>query len=131
MNNISVERDLFVKTYGYHIGSTGSRLVTGNNDYYENLENYLANFYNGEEALLFNSGYDLNLRLLACLPQKDDLIFYDELIHNSMHIGLKLSRASTKLIRSFKHNSIDDLTRILDIYKDNKGNKLIAIESLG
>src|ERR1043166_6721421 len=49
------------------IGSTGSRLLSGNNRYVESLEEYLARFHNAESALLFNSGFDANYGLLSTL----------------------------------------------------------------
>ena len=60
------------------IGSTGSRLLSGNTAEHERLEAWLASFHGHEAALLFNSGYDANLALLACVPAPGDAVLYDE-----------------------------------------------------
>ena len=60
------------------IGSTGSRLLSGNTAEHERLEAWLAAFHGHEAALLFNSGYDANLALLACVPAPGDAVLYDE-----------------------------------------------------
>jgi 8-amino-7-oxononanoate synthase len=87
-------------------GSTGSRLLSGNHEYFMELENYLAQLFKAESALLFNSGYNANLSILSALPQKNDTIIYDELIHASLKDGARLSFAKRF---SFFHNDIGDL----------------------
>lgn len=161
------------------LGSTGSRLISGNSRYFMQVEKELAAFYNrcvasaqfartfmeqygdseywtdrlssmfayfvcvcvfssssfvagddlrlsnmltgarrlccSEAALLFNSGYSANLGVLSSLPQVDDVILYDELIHNSCHEGMRLSRAYAKgNAHSFKHNDVADLAAALE-----------------
>ena len=116
------------------LGSTGSRTASGNSIYHVALENRLAKFHNAETALLFNSGYDANSAVWTYLPQPGDVVIYDQLIHASIHEGLKLSRASLKL--SFDHNSEPEMRRQLleltQIEKIRKGevNVFVAIESL-
>eukprot|EP00924_Labyrinthula_sp_SR-Ha-C_P009490 maker-scaffold_2-augustus-gene-25.2-mRNA-1 protein AED:0.16 eAED:0.16 QI:216/0/0.33/1/0/0.33/3/0/624 len=110
-------------------GSTGSRLISGNSTFYEVVEDQLKRYHSGKAALLFNSGYDLNLGLFGCLPQsKFDVIIYDELIHNSVREGMKLSR--TKNLISFKHNSVDDLEIILQNLPKETKNVFVAVESV-
>lgn len=87
-------------------GATGSRLISGNNAFAEELENILAKFHNTEAALLFNSGYDANLGFFSSVPQKHDLIIFDELVHASIRDGIKMSRANAI---SFSHNNLEDL----------------------
>ena len=87
-------------------GSTGSRLISGNSKFTERLEMYLANFYQQEAGLLFNSGYDANLGFFSSIPQKGDTIFYDELSHASIRDGIRLSFAKSF---SFKHNDLKHL----------------------
>ena len=60
-------------------GATGSRLISGNHSLYTKTENYIAQFHQSESALLFNSGYDANVGFFSAVPQKGDLILYDEL----------------------------------------------------
>lgn len=99
-------------------GATGSRLISGNNELVEKLEEKLAAFFIGESALFFNSGYSANQGVMSVLPQRNDTILYDELVHASIKDGVRLSLAN-KI--SFKHNNLEDLERKLkasssDIY---------------
>jgi 8-amino-7-oxononanoate synthase len=87
-------------------GSTGSRLLTGNNQLIEDTEKFIANFHNAEAALIFNSGYDANIGLLSSVPQRTDIVLYDYLSHASIRDGLRLSLAQSF---SFHHNDLDDL----------------------
>lgn len=68
------------------VGSGGSRLLSGNSWYAEELENWIARFHKRPAALLFNSGYDANLGLMSCLPQPGDAVVCDELVHNSVRV---------------------------------------------
>jgi 8-amino-7-oxononanoate synthase len=74
-------------------GSTGSRLISGNSKFTEELESSIAKFHSAEAALIFNSGYDANVGLLSCIAGKRDLILYDELIHASIHDGIRMGYA--------------------------------------
>ncbi|KAI1488617.1 pyridoxal phosphate-dependent transferase [Biscogniauxia mediterranea] len=88
------------------LGSGGSRLLDGNSQFISELEKEIAAFHSAPSGLLFNSGFDANVGLFSCVPQPGDIIVYDELIHASVHDGMKLSRASRKL--PFNHNSVID-----------------------
>lgn len=66
------------------MGSGGSRLLSGNVRYAEELESWIAMFHNRPAGLMFNSGYDANLGLMSCLPQHGDAVVCDELVHNSV-----------------------------------------------
>ncbi|TYZ62608.1 hypothetical protein PybrP1_002368 [[Pythium] brassicae (nom. inval.)] len=98
------------------LGATGSRLISGNSQYFERVERELATFYNSEAALLFNSGYAANLGVLSSVPQADDVLLFDELVHNSCHEGMRLSRAyASGNAHAFRHNDLDDLTAKLQV----------------
>ena len=71
------------------VGSGGSRLLSGNSWYAEELEGWIAGFHRRESALLFNSGYDANLGLMSCLPQPGDAVVCDELVHNSVRVSFQ------------------------------------------
>lgn len=86
------------------LGSGGSRLLDGNSPFAESLETKIAAFHGAEAALLFTSAYDANTGLLSCVPQVGDVIVYDELIHASVHDGMRMSRASRRI--PFAHSSI-------------------------
>ena len=112
-------------TQNANYGATGSRLISGNPSLAEELEQKIAQYHNAETALIFNSGYDANLGLFSCIAAKEDTIFYDDLVHASIHDGLKLSRAQTV---AFHHNNLQDLEQKLA--QKTTGNAFIAVESV-
>lgn len=91
-------------------GATGSRLLSGNHKIYQQAEDYIADFHQSEAALIFNSGYDANVGFFSSLPQKGDLILYDELCHASIRDGIQLSNAKAY---KFIHNDFEDLERLI------------------
>lgn len=106
---------LFAKTFQLLLnegvssnGSGGSRLLSGNHKLYGILEPQLATFYSAEAALVFNSGYDANMGFFSAVPQRGDLIFYDELIHASIREGIRMSNAKSY---HFLHNDLDSLKK--------------------
>lgn len=105
-------------------GAAGSRLLSGNIQYAENLEKQIATYHESEAGLLFNSGYDANLGLLSSLAQRGDTIILDELAHASIIDGARLSYANRY---SFKHNDLGSLEAKLKIAK---GNCYVVIESV-
>ncbi len=105
-------------------GSAGSRLLAGNTVYAEQLEALLAHFHGYQAGLIYNSGYDANLGLLSCLPQRGDTIITDELIHASLIDGARLSYANRY---RFKHNDLDSLE---DKLKQASGIIYIVVESV-
>ncbi|KAJ4990336.1 8-amino-7-oxononanoate synthase [Stagonosporopsis vannaccii] len=100
-----------IKSAQLPLGSGGSRLLDGNSAYAEALEHDIANFHGAEAGLLWNSGFDANAGFFSCVPQPGDVIVFDELVHASVHDGMRLSRAAQTV--PFVHNSIADLRRVL------------------
>ncbi len=74
-------------------GSTGSRLVTGNTELHEELEQELATFMGAESALVFSSGYTANLGAVVALSGPGTLIVSDARTHASLIDACRLSRA--------------------------------------
>ncbi|MBV9961983.1 MAG: pyridoxal phosphate-dependent aminotransferase family protein [Parafilimonas sp.] len=109
---------------GLKTGSTGSRLLAGNYTLIEKIEKQIAAFHKAEAALIFNSGYDANIGLLGSVPQKGDIILYDQLCHASIRDGIRLSFAQSY---SFAHNDIIELEKKL---KTVSGNIFIVTESV-
>lgn len=105
-------------------GATGSRLISGNLGYTENLEKEIAGLFNSEAGLLFNSGYDANVGLFSSLPQRGDTVITDELIHASIIDGARLSHANRY---TFRHNDTNSLEAKL---KQAKGNCYVVVESV-
>ena len=91
-------------------GATGSRLISGNHKLYKDTESIIARFHKAESALIFNSGYDANVGLFSSVPQKGDIVLYDEYIHASIRDGMRLSLAKNY---KFGHNDVADLERLL------------------
>jgi 8-amino-7-oxononanoate synthase len=87
-------------------GSTGSRLLSGNYSLIEQTEEEIADFHDATAALIFNSGYDANFGLMACVAQRNDLIIYDKLSHASIRDGIRQSFADSL---SFAHNDLYEL----------------------
>ncbi|MBL7883631.1 MAG: pyridoxal phosphate-dependent aminotransferase family protein [Bacteroidia bacterium] len=108
----------------YTNGSGGSRLLSGNSAYAEELEKSIALFHAAEAGLIYNSGYDANVGLFSAIGQKGSTIIYDELIHASVHDGIKLSSATTFM---FKHN---DLIHLEERLKIAEGIVYVAVESI-
>lgn len=96
----------------YKNGACGSRLLSGNHEFTEETENYIADFHRAKAGLIFNSGYDANLGLLSSLPQSGDTIISDELIHASLIDGARLSKATRY---TFKHNDLSALEQKLKL----------------
>ncbi len=105
-------------------GATGSRSISGNTAFAENLEKQLAAFHSAEAGLIFTSGYTANVGLFSCIAKKDDTIITDELIHASIIDGCRLSYA--KRYR-FAHNDTADLENKLS---RATGNIFVAVESV-
>mmetsp|Transcript_2389 Transcript_2389/g.5115 ORF Transcript_2389/g.5115 Transcript_2389/m.5115 type:complete len:508 (+) Transcript_2389:83-1606(+) len=101
------------------LGATGSRLLSGDSSLARTLEAYLASpsVHDREAALIFNSGYDANLSILSSLPYRNengsDAIIVDELVHNSLVMGVRMSRLDPKNVFLFRHNDVEDMKRVL------------------
>lgn len=109
---------------GLKHGSGGSRLLSGNYHLIEETEKIIADFHEAESGLIFNSGYDANVGLLSCVPQKGDTILYDKICHASIRDGIRLSFAESI---SFLHNDVEELEKKLKICR---GNIFIVTESV-
>lgn len=108
-------------------GSTGSRLLDGDSTTHTQLEHKLAAYFHAPAALLCNTGFDANVSLLSTIPQPGDAIVYDELVHASMHDGMRKSRAQTCV--AFRHNDPVDLDRVLANLRPHN-NVFLALESV-
>jgi len=109
---------------GISIGSSGSRLVSGQNHYIEDLEMACKVFFNTEEALFFPNGYMANLALLSSVASRHDTIIYDEQSHVSLKDGMRLSNAQKY---AFRHNDVNDLEKKLKL---SKGKRFVVVEAI-
>ncbi|HEY9629913.1 MAG TPA: 8-amino-7-oxononanoate synthase [Coleofasciculaceae cyanobacterium] len=102
-------------TARYGTGSTASRLVTGTYDIHQQLEEKLAIACGRQAALLFNSGFQANVSLLASLLDARSLVLCDRLVHNSLIQGILASQA--RFMR-YAHNDLAHLEKLLHQAKD-------------
>ncbi len=108
-------------------GASGSRLLTGNTKAHAKLEQDLAVFHNVQGALVFNSGYAANLGLLGSVPQKGDLVLYDQFVHASIRDGIMLCPANSF---KFKHNSLSDLAQLIERHNKKFDHIYVVTESV-
>jgi 8-amino-7-oxononanoate synthase len=86
-------------------------LLRGNDPEHEALEAEAAAFFGCESALWFSAGYAGNVALISTLPQRGDLVICDELIHASVHEGLRLTRAATAMAAHNDADAFEDAAR--------------------
>src|SRR5215471_7816925 len=110
----------------YGCGSGASRLISGNMELHEKLEERIARLKGTEAALVLNSGYQANTGLLSSLVSESDTIFSDELNHASLIDGCRLARAHVVV---YPHRDVERLGKELQVVA-NKGRKLIVTETL-
>jgi|Deesub1362A_J573_1020465.scaffolds.fasta_scaffold00013_31 8-amino-7-oxononanoate synthase len=112
-----------VRKYGS--GCAGSRFLNGTLDIHVKLEEKLARFMRKEAALVFSTGFQVNLGTISALAGKDDVVIIDKMDHASIIDGCRLSYAE---VRKFRHNDMADLERILE---ENEGKgKLIVVDGV-
>ncbi len=106
---------------------SASRIVAGERPLHRELETALADFYGVESAVAFVSGHATNVSTIGTLMSGDDLIIHDELAHNSVIVGAKLSRAT---VHAFRHNDPAALERVLAANRHLHKRALIVVEGL-
>ena len=116
LDTLKIERTLF--------SSSSSRLLTGNFAEYEQFENSLSKTF-GRAALLFNSGYHMNIGILPALVDSKTIILADKLVHASMIDGIRLSTA--QYVR-YRHNDLQHLEQLLQKYhQDEQIERVIVV----
>ncbi|GAQ94879.1 8-amino-7-oxononanoate synthase [Thermodesulfovibrio aggregans] len=112
-----------IKKYG--TGCAGSRFLNGTLDIHVELEEKLARFMRKEAALIFTTGFQVNLGVISSLIGKDDVVIIDKMDHASIVDGCRLSFGEVK---RFKHNDMEDLERVL---KETEGkSKLVVVDGV-
>ncbi len=111
----------------FGLGSTSSRLLSGDSENSHHLENTLKKTYKKEACLLFNSGYHANIGILPALLGKNDLILSDKLNHASIMDGMRLSVARHK---RYRHCDYDHLVELLIKYRKKFQKVIIVSESV-
>ena len=108
-------------------GTTGSRIANGSYAMHEELERELASFVGMKQCIVFSTGYQANLGMMAGLAGPKDTIFLDADSHSSIYDGCTLSGA--KLVR-FRHNDAADLDKRLSRMEDDGGGRLVVLEGI-
>ena len=112
-----------IKKYG--TGCAGSRFLNGTLDIHVQLEEKLARFMRKEAALIFSTGFQVNLGVISTMVGKDDVAVIDKMDHASIIDGCRLAFGD---IRKYRHNDMADLERVLTEYEDK--DKLIVIDGV-
>lgn len=115
------------RTVSQSNGATGSRLISGNHKLYGEAEALLCDFHNAEASVVFNSGYDANIGLFSSVPQRGDVILYDEFIHASIRDGIQMSNARAY---KFKHNDLENLEMLMGKNVDGVKEVYVVTESV-
>ncbi|NMD08592.1 MAG: aminotransferase class I/II-fold pyridoxal phosphate-dependent enzyme, partial [Phyllobacteriaceae bacterium] len=108
-------------------GTTGSRIANGSYAMHKELEQELAKFLNRKHCIVFTTGYQANLGMIAGLAGPRDTVYLDADSHSSIYDGCTLSGA--KLVR-FRHNDAADLDKRLSRSEGEEGGKLVVLEGI-
>ena len=110
----------------YGTGCAGSRFLNGTLDIHIELENRLAAYVGKPAAVLFSTGFQVNLGVLSCVTGRNDYLILDEYDHASLIDGSRLS--FSKVIK-YAHNDMQDLERKLSILPE-EAVKLIVVDGI-
>lgn len=111
----------------YGTGTTGSRIANGTYAGHAELERRVARFLGRRDAMVFTTGHQANLGILATLAGREDHLLLDADSHASIYDGARLGSAS---VTRFRHNDPGDLARRLRVLADKPGDRLIVVEGL-
>ena len=110
----------------YGTGCAGSRFLNGTLDIHIELENRLASLVGKEAAVLFSTGYQVNLGVLSCITGRNDYLILDEYDHACIIDG---SRLSFSKVLKYAHNDMNDLQRKLALLPE-EAVKVIAVDGI-
>jgi len=113
-----------IKKFG--TGCSGSRFLNGTSQLHIELESQLAEFVGKEDALVFSTGYQTNLGVVATMTGRHDYIFLDDMNHASIIEG---SRLSFSRVYKYGHNNISELEHLLRTVNQHAV-KLIVVDGI-
>ncbi|MDT3368775.1 MAG: 8-amino-7-oxononanoate synthase [Bacteroidota bacterium] len=119
LSNLAIDKAIF--------SSSSSRLLTGNYPVYQKVEHLLTDLYKKESALVFSSGYHMNMGILPAIADKNTLILADKLVHASIIDGIRIS--SAQCIR-YRHQDYRQLEELLDKHHAGFRSMIIVTESI-
>jgi len=110
----------------YGSGCAGSRFLNGTLDLHLELEDELAKFVGKDGALVFSTGFQVNLGVLSSISGRHDYIIIDELDHACIIDG---SRLSFSKVLKYRHNDMESLEKVLQKCDEDKV-KIIAVDGV-
>lgn len=119
LSNLDIDKAIF--------SSSSSRLLTGNYPVYQKVERLLTDLYKKESALVFSSGYHMNMGILPAIADKNTLILADKLVHASIIDGIRIS--SAQCIR-YRHQDYRQVEELLDKHHAGFRSMIIVTESI-
>nr|WP_314667664.1 aminotransferase class I/II-fold pyridoxal phosphate-dependent enzyme [uncultured Porphyromonas sp.] len=125
-NHPKLKEAAIAATEKYGTGCAGSRFLNGTLDSHLELEQRLAQFVGKDDAIIFSTGFQVNLGVVSCLLGREDYIIWDELDHASIIEGMRLSFAKSL---KFRHNDMASLERRLAQCAPDKV-KLIVVDGV-
>lgn len=127
---ISTKKELieeFLASNHSLFSSASARLLSGTSREFKELESTVAELFNKEACLVFNTGYQCNLGVISALNGKGDVVFSDKLNHASIIDGMRLSEGD--FIR-YKHFDYEYLERLLQTKRGQYKRAIIVSESV-
>lgn len=109
------------------MSSASARLLTGSSPEYSELEKTVAEIFDKEAALIFNTGYQANLGVVSALVEKGDVVFSDKLNHASIIDGMQLAKGD---FFRYRHLDYDNLDKMLREKRENYKRAIIISESV-
>ncbi|MGL5015279.1 MAG: serine palmitoyltransferase [Bacteroidales bacterium] len=125
-NHPKIKEAAIAATNKYGTGCAGSRFLNGTLDLHLELENKLAEFVGKEEAIIYSTGFQVNLGVVSCLTGRQDYVIWDEMDHASIIEGRRLSFSNSL---KFKHNDMNSLEKVLEKCESDKI-KLIVVDGV-
>ncbi|MEH3114526.1 serine palmitoyltransferase [Pedobacter terrae] len=107
----------------YGTGCAGSRFLNGSLDIHLELENRLAEYVGKEAAVLFSTGFQVNLGVISCLLDRNDYLLLDEYDHASIIDGSRLAFSRTI---KYAHNDMQDLRRKLSRLPEDAAKLIVS-----
>jgi 8-amino-7-oxononanoate synthase len=110
----------------YGTSCTGSRFLNGTLTLHETLEHELASYLGKEAALVFSTGFQVNLGVIGALVGRGDIVIIDRDDHASIVEGCRVAFGE---MRRFRHSDMADLERVLAGCPANAG-KLVVVDGV-
>jgi 8-amino-7-oxononanoate synthase len=106
---------------------TGSRLVNGSMKLHEEFESKIAEWMGKESALVFTTGYQVNLATCAALlSNKSSVAVIDRNVHASLYDGARLGQAMGARLVRYRHNDPESLDKVLEKLEADEGALVIT-----